>query len=283
MSIGIRLQDARGQTLAQRADAARALGCGCVHLAMNKVLGSEYMDPALLTPGLAAHIRRQLAGLDLAELGCHLNLAHPYGSTAQEIQNKYIAHLRFARWAGAPIVGTETGNPNTDYHYDPVASHSEEALDVFIHRLAPVVAAAEKLGMVIAIEPVWRHIVYDGRRARRVLDAIASPNLQVILDPVNLLAKENMDRKDQIIDEAIDLLMEDIAMLHVKDYLVEGVPRAVAAGEGLMDFGPIFARLAPKKPYLHITLKNTLPDNAARALQHVRTLWQQAGGKQEDA
>ena len=283
MSIGIRLQDAQGQTLAQRADTAKSLGCGCVHLALNKVMGSEYTDPTLLTPGLAAYIRKQIAPMDLAALGCFLNLAHPYGSTAQEIQNKYIAHLRFARWAGAPLVVTETGNPNTDYHYDPVASHSEEALDVFIHRLAPVAKAAEKLGMVIAIKPVWRHIVYDGQRARRVLDAIDSPNLQVALDPVNLLAKENMDRKDQVMDEALDLLMPDIAMLHIKDYLVEGVPRAVAAGEGLMDFRHIFERLAPKKPFIHIALENTTAENAARALQHVRTQWQEAGGQQVDA
>ena len=119
--------------------------------------------------------------------------------------------------------------------------------------------------------------------ARRVLDAIDSPNLQVALDPVNLLAKENMDRKDQVMDEALDLLMPDIAMLHIKDYLVEGVPRAVAAGEGLMDFRHIFERLAPKKPFIHIALENTTAENAARALQHVRTQWQEAGGQQVDA
>ena len=44
--------------------------------------------------------------------------------------------------------------------------------------------------MTIAIEPVVKHIVYDARRARTVLDEIGSPNLQILFDPVNLLNME---------------------------------------------------------------------------------------------
>lgn len=50
---------------------------------------------------------------------------------------------------------------------------------------------AEKLGVIVAIEPVCRHIVNNAKRARKVLDAIDSPNLQIIFDPVNLLDESN--------------------------------------------------------------------------------------------
>lgn len=40
---------------------------------------------------------------------------------------------------------------------------------------SPVVEYAEKLGVIVAIEPVCRHIVNNAKRARKVLDAIDSP------------------------------------------------------------------------------------------------------------
>lgn len=53
------------------------------------------------------------------------------------------------------------------------------------------------MGVIIAIEPVVRHIVYDAKRARKVLDAINSPNLMIIFDPVNLLDESNCDRHQE--------------------------------------------------------------------------------------
>ena len=70
-------------------------------------------------------------------------------------------------------------------------SFTEEALEIFIKNLRPVVEYAEKLGVIVAIEPVCRHIVNNAKRARKVLDAIDSPNLQIIFDPVNLLDESN--------------------------------------------------------------------------------------------
>ena len=44
-----------------------------------------------------------------------------------------------------------------------------------------------------AIAVSYTHLVYDAKRARTVLDEIGSPNLQILLDPVNLLNMENVD------------------------------------------------------------------------------------------
>jgi hypothetical protein len=45
-------------------------------------------------------------------------------------------------WIGGCMVGTETGNPNAGYRYDPAKSHTPEALELFIRRLRPVVEEA---------------------------------------------------------------------------------------------------------------------------------------------
>lgn len=274
MNIGIRLHDTAPGTLEQRAEAAAGQGFGCVHLALSKVLDSRYMQPAALTPGLAAFVKKAIHPLDTAVLGCYLNLAHPDGDALANIQAQYIAHLRFAAWLGAGVVGTETGNPNAQYKYEPDRSHSQEALDMFIKGLTPVVQAAEKLGSVLAIEPVYTHIVCDARRAKQVLEHFQSPNLQIIMDPVNLLHETNLAQRDTIIIEAAELLLDDIAVLHVKDYVMEdGRMQAVAAGTGEMRYDNLFKLLADKKPQLFMTLENTEPHNARKARKHVETIW----------
>ena len=76
--------------------------------------------------------------------------------------------------------------------------------------------------MIMAIEPVYRHIVYDGKRARQVLDRIGSPNLKIIFDPVNLLWTDNYEQRMEVIDEAMEILEKDIVMIHLKDCVLEG-------------------------------------------------------------
>ncbi len=272
--VGLRLHDTVPGTLRERAAAAKAQGFSCVHLALSKTMGKAYMEPGALTPGLAQRVRSDLDGLYPAVLGCYLNLATPDMAEYRASVRKYVTHLRFAAWMGAGVVGTETGDPNKEYRYDPARSHSDEALDLFIHRIAPVVEAAEKTGAVLAIEPVYTHIVYNGVRAREVLDAIRSPALGIILDPVNLLHPDNVDDADRVIAEAIEQLADDVLVVHMKDYVrqPDGALKSVAAGTGGMDYSRIARFIRDSKPAVHITLEDTKPDNAEQARRFVEQL-----------
>ncbi len=266
-NIGLRLHDSKPGTLSERSLSAASQGFRCVHLALSKVLGSGFMDPMVFTPGLAAHVRSSMNGLDIAVLGCYLNLCTPDESEYACTVEKYVAHLRLAPQISAGVVGTETGNPNTAYRYDPEHSHTDEALEMFIRRVEPVVKAAEKLGALLAIEPVYTHIVSTPKRARRVLDAVASPNLRIIFDPVNLLHPDNLSRRDEVIAEAIELLGKEIDIIHIKDYILreDGKLDSVAAGTGEMDFSAILRFAARVKPGIQMTLENTVPENAENA------------------
>ncbi len=274
MSLGIRMHDAAPGTLAERAQFVKAQGYECVHLALSKVISPAYMDPMVASPGLASFVKKSLDGLDVAVLGCYLNLTHPDESTYRDTVERYVAHLQLAKWMGAGVVGTETGNPNPEYRYDPEHSHTDAALEMFIRRVEPVVKTAEKLGVTLAIEPVYKHIVCDGKRARRVLDAIASPNLQIILDPVNLLHPDNLDRRDEVIAEAIELLGREIAVIHIKDYVNNGTDNmpCMAAGLGEMDYSAVLRFAKLKKPHIQMTFEETRPDNAQAAREHIQRM-----------
>ena len=122
------------------------------------------------------------------------------------------------------------------------------------------------MAAIIAIEPVWNHIVYDASRALIVLRAIQSPNLRIIFDPVNLLAMENLDRREQVLGEAMDTLCDYIAMVHLKDYVRKDRKLvSVAAGTGEMDYTEIMRFLKARKPFIQASLENTCNENAVQA------------------
>ncbi len=282
IQIGIRLHDVNTtrdksfQTLEARAKTAREEGFSCVHLALSKVIPGVTFDEAAMTEGLAMHVRRVFAqnGLDVAVLGCYLNLAHPDPEKLQEIQGKYYAHIRVAALSGACMVGTETGAPNGAYKYEP-ACHGQEALHAFLRGLEPVVAEAEKRGVTVAIEPVWNHIVWNPDRALEVLNAMGSRNLRIIFDPVNLLSVENVDDRERVVGEAMDKLCDRIAMVHLKDFVREnGKLKSVAAGTGEMDYSAILSFLKERKPYVMATLENTDDTNAVFSREHIESIYQ---------
>ena len=253
----------------------RQRGFTCAHLALSKSLKEVPNTPSALTPGYAAYLRRLFAqnGIDIAVLGNYLNLAHPDEDALHAIQEKYYAHIRFASLLGCGMVGTETGAPNAEYKFCPEC-RSDAALATFIKNFKPVVRCAEQYGVTIAIEPVVRHIVYDARRARTVLDEIGSPNLQILLDPVNLLNMENVDQREEVFAETIELLGKDVAMIHFKDFLLQdadGQLAATGAGQGGMgDYRTILRFAKEQKPYVFATLENTTPENAVQCLQYLQ-------------
>lgn len=278
MQLGIRLHDIRKAPLEERLQIAREQGFCCGHLALSKVISEYSTADSALTPGFACYLKRIFAEaqLDIAVLGCYLNLANPNEDSLKKIWGRYMAHIRFASLLGAGVVGTETGAVNEAYKYEE-RNHSDEALQIFIKNVRPVVEYAEKMGVIFAIEPVFKHIVCNPKRARQVLDEINSPNLQIIFDPVNLLDISNYQNRTQIIHEAIDLLGQDIAMIHIKDFKIEdGKMVSVAAGTGEMDYSEIIRFIKNQKPYIHVTLENTTPDNAVTSRKYIQGLWENA-------
>lgn len=278
MQLGIRLHDTKHLCFEERIEDVRDLGFKCGHLALAKVIEEFPTTDEALTPGLAMYMRKvfEKNNVDIAVLGCYLNLANPNKEQLAKTVHRYMAHLRFASWLGCGVVGTETGCPNETYSHVPEC-HNEESLQLFIENLRPVVEYAEKMGVVIAIEPVWKHIVCNPKRARAVLDAINSPNLQIILDPVNLLDISNYQDQVAIVEEAIELLGEDVAMVHIKDYRVEdGKLISVGAGLGQMDYTALMKFMKTRKPFIHATLEDTTPENNIQCKEFIQKLYDEA-------
>ena len=112
-----------------------------------------------------------------------------------------------------------------------------------------------------------------------MLDEIGSHNLQVLFDPVNMLDLDNVDHRDELFQEAIELLGKDIAMVHLKDFVRvnEGYGlKSVGAGTGEMDYSAIMKYLKKEKPFIYATLENTTPENAAACRQAMQDVYDNA-------
>ena len=267
IQFGLRLHDAEKLPMEQLLPLVRKKGFTCAHLALSKTVKDVPCTPSALTPGYALYLRHlfEQNGIDIAVLGNYLNLAYPDETVLDAIREKYYAHISFASLLGCGMVGTETGCPNVEYKYCPEC-RTDAALAAFIKTLKPIVRCAEQYGVTLAIEPVARHIVYDAKRARTVLDEIGSHNLQILFDPVNMLSMENVDRREEVFAEAIELLGKDVAMIHFKDFVrqnADGQLKACGAGQGEMENYTTILRFAKQeKPYVFATLENTTPENA---------------------
>lgn len=278
MRIGIRAHDMEKAPFEELVKNIHKKGFFCTHIALKKSIYEFYAGEEAMTPGMALYMKQVFAEnkVDVAVLGCYLNLANPNPEKLRKIIDTYKAHIRFASLLGCGVVGTETGAVNEEYRYEE-ANHSEEALQIFIRNLREVVEYAEKMGVILAIEPVYKHIVYNNQRARQVLDAISSPNLQVIFDPVNQISLENYTRQDEIVQSAFALLEKDIAVIHAKDFVIEGdTVKSVAAGKGLFQYEPLMKQIKEKKPFIHVTMEDTTPENVFEAKKYLEEIYAKA-------
>lgn len=273
MEMGIRLHDTIQGTLEERLAFVKGQGFACVHLALSKTLPDFAMADApekLKESSFLETVKGPFdrTGLHCAVLGCYLNLTHPDAAEREKTRRIYEAHLAFAGKMGAWMVGTETpAHPASPFAQD--APESEEAFLFFLDQLRPLVRRAEEENVTLAVEPVYSHIVSTPERAERMLDAIPSDHLKIILDAVNLLGPGNLARREQVLREAMTRLGDRVALLHMKDYRLEGdqMP-AMACGEGEMDYGALMA--FARRRDLSMTLENTVPENAVRALEKLR-------------
>ena len=78
-------------------------------------------------------------------------------------------------------------------------------------------------------------------------------------------------KQDKKTLKRINLLLKDIAVVHCKDYIVEGNElKSVAAGTGKgnpvtgggLNYPLLLKKVKEYKPYVHCTLENTVPENA---------------------
>ncbi|WP_078542959.1 sugar phosphate isomerase/epimerase family protein [Litchfieldia alkalitelluris] len=258
MNIGIRAHDIEKLPLEELVEVIANKGLKGVQLALARSFDFNTANGSL-SPGMAHHIGSAFRNnhIQIAVLGCYFNMIHPDKDERRKGIERFKEHIRYARDFGCSIVGTETGNVNAEIFYTEDNFKEEPFLEV-VESVRELVTEAEKFGVIVGVEAGVNHPVYTSKLMKRLLDSINSNNLQVILDPVNLLTGETYKNQDEIIQEAFDLLGDRLAVLHAKDFIIaEGQLKFAPVGTGLLNYDLVMKLLKEKKPHINILMEDT--------------------------
>jgi L-ribulose-5-phosphate 3-epimerase len=275
--VGVRAHDFGCLSAGELAAKIAAKHLVCTQLALGKAIAGFNLKPGALNPGLAFEIgaafRNQ--GVQIAVLGCYVNPIHPDPVTRRSLLGLFKEHLRFARDFGNGLVALETGSVNADYAPHP-ENHGETAFQQSLASIAELVAEAENFGVIVGIEGVTSHVVSTPQKMRRMLDAVASNNLQVVFDPVNLLSLENHHEQERVISESLELFGDRIAVIHAKDFLVEnGQFKCTSAGLGKLRHDLVMKFVVTQKPGISILLEDTNEQTAQDSRHFLRQVAEQ--------
>lgn len=278
MNLGVRAHDFGKLPVEELARQIASHGLNCVQLAPVKALAGFDDDSAGIDLGFAAEVRETFRrhGIHISVLGCYINLGDANETSRRPQLERFKHHLRAAKAFGCPIVGTETGSLNSDFSRH-LGNGGDEAFGIVLESVRELVREAERCEAVVCIEAVERYVISSPKRLRRLIDEIASPNLRVIYDPVNLMWSTNCERESAILDDAHALLGAHIRILHAKDYTIEGGNfRELSAGQGRLNYRKVLHWLKTQPRTIDILLENTHPASIGRTIEFLQQAYREA-------
>jgi sugar phosphate isomerase/epimerase len=244
MQIGIMTGTFARPTLAETLDAVRAHGLASVQFDLAGA-GLASM-PERIDGETCDRIRREFVarGVTMAAISGTFNMIHP------DLEERRRGLLRLRALAGAcERLGTSvitlctgTRDPTSMWRRHP-ENDSQGAWEDLLPAMREAARIAEECRVTVAFEPEVSNVVDSARKARRLLDEIASPHLKVVIDGANLFHAGELPRMREILDEAFALLGREIVLAHAKDLSRDGEAGHDAAGTGLLDYDCYLALL----------------------------------------
>ena len=262
MRIGVRGHDygcADAEEMARRISEA---GFSCLQLALHKAIAGFKPEYGHLSPGFCYDVAKAFErhNLEVAILGCYIEPAAQDDEKRLNDVKRFKEQIMYLHQLGSNIIATETTMFTGD--------ESGRALQYgrLLDSVLRMTEQAERFGAIIGIEPVLVHTLNTPELARKLLDTVASDNLQIVLDPINLLSPENIDRQHDIMDECFDLFGDRIVAIHAKDVVLnnDGRLERCIIGQGLFDHEYFYNKLKKIKPGISVLREGADPKTAAQ-------------------
>jgi len=269
--IGLLSPEYTRSSLDENLDAMAGLGAKASQFDLNCAVGTTF--PETLSPAEIAAIRDGFSrrGMEIAALSGTCNMIHP----DPVARARGLADLRrliaLAPRLGTSVVTLCTGSRNPDSMWRRHPDNDRpEAWDDLLDSLAEVIPVAEANAVTLGVEPEIANVVDSAKKARRLMDEIASPHLKVIMDGANIFHTGELANVRGMLDEAFDLVGDDIILAHGKDLDHDGEAGHVPAGKGLLDYEH-YLRLMQQSGYDGaIILHGLKPSEAAWSIDFVR-------------
>ena len=237
MQLGIFAKTFVRPTLGEVLSAVKTQGLTCVQFNMSCV-GLPSL-PDRIDPGVADHIRQEtdVQGIMIAAISGTFNMIDP------DVQKRKIGLQRLRVLAsacerlGVSVITLCTGTCNP---HNMWASHrlneSKEAWTDLLISMTEALMIAEEHKVTLAFEPEVSNVVDSARKGRLLLDEMRSSRLKVVMDGANLFHSGELANMPRILEDAFELLGDEIILAHAKDLSADGEAGHEAAGTGLLDY-----------------------------------------------
>jgi len=202
--------------------------------------------PERIAPEVIAEVQREMRArrIRMAAISGTFNLIHP----RMEERRAGLRRLRILAQGchdlGTSIITLCTGTRDPfDMWRRHVDNDSPEAWQEMVAAMQEAAAIAEENQVTLGVEPETGNIVSSARKARQLLRELQSPHIKIVMDPANLFRAGELRHMRRIMDEAFELLGQDIAIAHAKDLDHNGEAGHLAAGTGVLDYDHYFRLL----------------------------------------
>ena len=220
--------------------------------------------------------------LEIVAVSGTFNMAHPSATVRADGVRGLKNLIAWAAAGKVPIITLCTGSRDAA---DMWRAHPENgspgAWQDMLGTLTQALGAAEAAGIILAVEPEPANVVSDASSARRLLDAVGSPSLKIILDPANLVNLDAPNGDREGLAGAIDLLVADTILVHAKDRRADG--SVCPAGEGIVEFLPFLGRLHRAGYNGPLVVHGISENEVPIAVLHLRSTLERLSSESSDA
>ncbi len=142
---------------------------------------------------------------------------------------------------------TGTRDPGNMWAFHP-DNRTAEAWRAMLAAMERLLLLTEGSGCIFGVEPEYNNVVHSAASARQLLDTLQTDRVKIIMDAANLLLHCPRDTMDTVLEEAFDVLGEDIVLAHGKDLKEEESHDDVVPGTGYVNFTH-YLDLLNRSPY----------------------------------
>jgi sugar phosphate isomerase/epimerase len=208
------------------------------------------------------------SGLSVWGLSCTYNLLDADLSRRSDLNEAAARVITMAPLTGATAVTICTGSRGPDgwtFHPD---NQSARAWQEMRASLDPLLAAADRAGVLIGVEPEGGSVVSDATAGARLLDEVGTDApLGFILDAWNLLAGQPGRPVAEVLGEAFAVLGPRTVCLHAKD------PLARTFSAPRVDYELVAELHAAHAPRAPVVMQDVAEDDVGRTVSILRSAW----------
>jgi sugar phosphate isomerase/epimerase len=235
MTLGIFAKTFAGTNPLPVLDSARSAGYRAVQY--NMACSGIGSLPLAISDETAEAVKEasEQTGVAIAAVSATYNMIHPDLVEREHGRKSFEAIAGAARRMGTRLLTLCTGSRDAQdqwkFHPDNSSASAWEDMCQEFRLLLPI---ADKNDVVLGIEPELANVVSSAELGRKLLDTFRSERIQIVFDPANLFEVATAARQRWLIENALDLLGDSIALAHAKDRLADG--HFATAGTGVLDY-----------------------------------------------